>query len=113
MAGRPWHEPTDKSRAQVKALAAVGTRYEDIALVLDISADTLTRHYKRELQLGRVEANARMAQTLYQRGVDGNMTAAIFWLKTRAGWREADLMPDAGPEPDGFEVVPYDDESPT
>ena len=25
---------------------------------------------------------------IYQQAKDGNTTAAIFWLKTRAGWRE-------------------------
>lgn len=86
--GRPAHEPTPESRDKVKALSAVGARHEDIALLLEISADTLTKHYRRELDLGRIEANAKMAQTLYRKGLDGNIVAAIFWLKTRAGWRE-------------------------
>lgn len=72
----------------VQALSAVGVRYEDIATKLDISADTLVKHYRRELDLGRIEANASVAQTLYQSAKKGNVVAAIFWMKTRAGWRE-------------------------
>ena len=54
--GRPAHQPTDQNRLQVKTLAAVGIRYEDIATKLGISADTLTRYYRQELDDGRVDA---------------------------------------------------------
>jgi transposase len=86
--GRPAHKPTDQSRLQVKTLAAVGIRYEDIASKLGISSDTLTRHYGQELDDGRVDANAQIGRSLYEQAKAGNITAMIFWLKTRAGWRE-------------------------
>ena len=38
--GRPAHQPTDQNRLQVKTLAAVGIRHEDIAAKLGVSADT-------------------------------------------------------------------------
>ena len=41
--GRPPHLPNDDTRKQVYELSSVGTRYEDIATVLGISADTLTK----------------------------------------------------------------------
>lgn len=82
------HEPTDEDRRKVKALAAVGTRQEDIALVMSMSVDTLARHYRQELDHGRIEAVARVAQSLYQAAVGGDRTAQIFYLKTQGGWRE-------------------------
>jgi predicted transcriptional regulator len=85
------HIPDEKSRAFVKSLAAVGTRYVDIAHKLDITDDTLRKHYKAELEDGRIDANAQIANTLFQQAKKGNMTAAIFWLKTRAGWKETNV----------------------
>lgn len=82
------HIPTDESRKLVRSLSAVGVRYVDIAQKLEISDDTLVKHYKKELEDGRIDANASIGQTLFQQAKDGNTSAAIFWLKTRAGWKE-------------------------
>ena len=36
-----------------------------------------------------VEANLKVAQSLFQMATNGkNVAAAIFWMKARAGWRE-------------------------
>lgn len=82
------HVPTEETRARVEQFAAAGIRNEDIALYLGITRPTLDKYYKEELRIGTIKANTVIAQTLYQQAKDGNTTAAIFWLKTRAGWRE-------------------------
>lgn len=82
------HIPTDENKDKVKSLSAMGTRFEDIALELDISADTLTKYYRKELDKGRITANAKVAQGLYNQAIGGNTSAQMFWLKTRAGWKE-------------------------
>jgi hypothetical protein len=87
------HEPTDTTRTVVRALAAFGATREDIAGQLAINIKTLDKHYRRELDLGRIEATARVAERLYklatQEEITGaSVTAMIFWLKCRAGWRE-------------------------
>ncbi len=82
------HIPSDESRKLVRSLSAVGIRYVDIAQKLDIGDDTLVKYYKKELEDGRIDANAAIGQTLFQQAKDGNTSAAIFWLKTRAGWKE-------------------------
>ena len=66
------HEPTDENRKLVRGLAAVGVRHEDIAAKVDLSADTLVKYYKRELDDGRVDANAAVAKSLYQQAMSGN-----------------------------------------
>lgn len=86
--GRPAHEPDDLKRQLARSFSAVGMPYEDIAVKLKISSDTLAKYYKEELQLGRAEANAEIAKTLYQQAKAGNTAAMIFWLKTRARWKE-------------------------
>ena len=94
--GRPAHQPTDQNRLQVKTLAAVGVRHEDIAAKLGISADTLTKYYRQELDDGRVDANALVAKSLFEQAKAGNTTAMIFWLKTRAGWKETQVNEHTG-----------------
>jgi hypothetical protein len=81
---------TVEQRKMVRSLAAYGTRQEDIARCIGLrSAKTLRRHFREELDRAATEANAQVAQSLYQQATSGKKTAAtIFWLKTRAGWRE-------------------------
>lgn len=82
------HIPDEKTRLLVKNLSAVGIRYVDIAHKMDITDDTLRKHYKKELEEGRIDANAEIGRTLFQQAKNGNTSAAIFWLKTRANWTE-------------------------
>lgn len=86
--GRPPHEPTQESRDTAKRLSALGVPHEDIALRLKISADTLVKYYQEELDDGRIDANSAIAGTLFNQAKKGNTAAAIFWLKTRARWKE-------------------------
>jgi len=89
--GRPPHAPTEALRRQVKALAAYGVPQDEIGRVIGISKPTLERHYREELDRGEVEANAKVAESLFRKATgDGAqaVTAAICWLKTRARWRE-------------------------
>ena len=81
--GRPAYLVTSDTRAEVYNLSIVGTRYEDIALVMGMSNDTLKKHYKNELEKGRIEANAAVAGTLYEKAKQGDTSSMIFWLKTR------------------------------
>ena len=53
-----------------------------------IDAKTLRKHYRDELDLGTAKANAQVAGFLFNSARNGNVTAQIFWLKTRAGWKE-------------------------
>lgn len=86
--GRPAHKPTEQQRGQVRHLAAIGVPAQDIAEVIGISRRSLYTHYKEDLQGAAVKANAQIAGYLFAAAKKGNVTAQIFWLKTRAGWRE-------------------------
>ena len=101
--GRPPHLPTADTRIKVYTLSTVGTRHEDIASVLNISHDTLVKYYKEELDKGRIEANASVAETLFKQAKEGNTTAMIFWLKSRAKWKESTQHEISG-NPDGSPV---------
>ena len=101
--GRPPHLPNADTRNRVYMLSTVGTRHEDIASVLSISHDTLVKYYKEELDKGRIEANASVAETLFKQAKEGNTTAMIFWLKSRARWKESTQHEISG-NPDGSPV---------
>ena len=90
------HIPTEETRQLVRSLSAVGIKYVDIAGKLEISDDTLVKHYKKDLEDGRIDANASIGQTLFQQAKNGNTAAAIFWLKTRANWKETNAIEHSG-----------------
>jgi hypothetical protein len=86
--GRRAHKPDPLQRRQVEAMAAYGIPEFDIARVVGVDPKTLRKHYRDELDLGEIKANAQVAGYLYNAAKSGNVTAQIFWLKTRAKWRE-------------------------
>jgi hypothetical protein len=77
-------------REQVKTLAGYGLTHDEICAVMHLTGKTLRAHYREELDLGPIEANGEVARALYTNAVKkGNIVAQLFWLKCRAGWREA------------------------
>ncbi len=85
---RPAHQPDPVQRRQVEAMAAYGIPSTDIAQVVGIDPKTLRKCYREELDLGETKANAQVAGFLFSAAKNGNVTAQIFWLKTRARWKE-------------------------
>lgn len=69
-------------------MAAYGIPETDISRVIGVDPKTLRKHYRDELDLGEAKANAQVAGFLFNAAKNGNVTAQIFWLKTRAKWRE-------------------------
>jgi hypothetical protein len=88
MAQGKKHNPIKGDRDTVRRLSSLGVPHEDIALRLKISSDTLVKYYQDELDEGRIDANSTIAGTLFDQAKQGNTAAAIFWLKTRARWKE-------------------------
>jgi hypothetical protein len=96
--GRPPHEPTPQTRAMVETFAAFGIPQDDIARVTGITPPTLREHYREELDLGLIKANAKVAQNLFTIACNQNregLDAAKFWLRVRAGWSEYSPPPMA------------------
>jgi hypothetical protein len=87
--GRRAHAPDPSQRRQVEALRAYGIPETDIARAVSIDPKTLRKCYREELDLGETKANAQVAGFLFTAAKNGNVTAQIFWLKTRARWKEA------------------------
>lgn len=97
---RPEYKPTDKDRATVQTMAAYGIPQADIAAVVNCDLKTLRKHFRAELDTAAAQANARVAAALFRKATgEGpqSVTAAIFWLKTRAGWIDRSAVEHSGP----------------
>ncbi len=86
--GRRAHVPTPESRETVKMLKLVGATDEQVGRILGMSTDSLVKHYRQDLDDGKAELLGKVAQTLYQKALDGDVTSCIFILKTKAKWSE-------------------------
>ncbi|HEV7255902.1 MAG TPA: hypothetical protein VGN97_22745 [Mesorhizobium sp.] len=85
--------------AKVEALTGFGLSAQEIARVLELDETELAQAYARELGAGAIKANARVAERLFRKATgEGReaVTAAIFWLKTRARWREVNTHEHTG-----------------
>ena len=95
------HRPDEKTRRQVMLMAGIGIRREEICKIMEFSEETLDRYYHKELQISRHMLNAQVASNLFSIATSkdhrGAVTAAIFWMKTRARWKETiDVSNDDG-----------------
>ena len=82
------HAPSNESRQLVQLHATVGTPIGTIARLLGIDHKTLDKYYRNELDLAISQANATIGGALFNKAKGGDTAAMIFWLKTRARWRE-------------------------
>src|SRR5499427_2832877 len=87
-------------REKVRHLAGVGVRQDDIAKIMGCAPKTLRKRCRDDLDRGVAEANAIVSGSLFAAAKGGNVTAQIFWLKTRAQWREGAVRDDAAPAGD-------------
>lgn len=101
--GRPPFVPTDAQRKKVYKYASVGVPQEFIARLIinpetksGIGLATLNKYFRDELDLASTKATADVGGALYKNAISGNVTAQIFWMKTRAGWKETDKLEVSG-----------------
>ena len=100
-------------RRQVETLAGYGVPETEIANLIGIDAGTLRRHYREELDHGHTEATVKVAENLFRNATgDGpqSVTAAIFWLETRARWKETSVHGHVGKEPVVIEIKYHADD---
>ena len=100
---RKAFDVNDAVRERVRSFASVGVRQDDIARIIGCDPKTLRKYCRDELDRGTAEANAEIAGRLFAIAKAGNVVAQIFWLKTRAHWREREAPEDPIPGTDaGF-----------
>lgn len=93
--GRPpgWgHIPTEDTRRQVSVCMTLGLTHHQIGMLLGVTDDTIRKHYKKEIEVGKAGMTINVANNLYNIATDPDhknaATAAIFWMKAQGGWRE-------------------------
>ena len=80
-------------------MAAYGRPELNTAEIVGIDPKTLRKHYAEELEGGGFKASTKVAENLYRKATgEGReaVTAAIFSLKARAGWKETSTHELAG-----------------
>jgi hypothetical protein len=108
--GRPAFVPTKEQRNTVAMLSGFGIPHEGICQLVKhegepISRETLQKYFRADLDRGVHEANTKVAGSLFKAAIDqNNVGAMIFWLKTRARWKETPQQvaftdPDGNPAP--------------
>ncbi len=110
--GRPNHLPCEVTRKTVESMAAVGITQADIAKVVGVSEVTLRKHYREELDNAAIKANAQVGTWLFGACKEGNVTAQIFWAKTRMGWKETNVNQLQNLDENGNPVAPPVDVTP-
>jgi hypothetical protein len=74
-------------------MAGIGLTHDQIAKIVGVSDETLRKYYDDELSTASAKMTAQVAQNLYSIATSkgpGAVPSAIFWMKTRGGWREVD-----------------------
>ena len=95
--GRPATVLDDDQMAQVEALGAV-LSIEQIADYFGISKPTFYAIMERQPDVslrykrGKAKAIGSVSQGLLKKAREGDNTAAIFYLKTQAGWKETQTL---------------------
>ena len=103
---KPQHKPTEKTRAEIIALRSYGVPIKEVAAYIGIDDKTLYTYYKDELENSAIKANANVGKFLYQ-AASGQalqtgashgdcVRAAMFWAKTRMGWKETNVQEHTG-----------------
>ena len=89
-------EITDEVIRQVEALAANGLSEEQIGSVIGVSRSTIQRKTKENesfesaIKRGRHKGVAKVANALFQKAINGDNVAMIFFLKNRdsGNWKD-------------------------
>ncbi|HFC8533050.1 TPA: hypothetical protein ACFRHF_001798 [Neisseria lactamica] len=95
--GRPPFTFNDEQIVQIEALGAV-LSLAQMADYFGIALNTFHAACERQPEVlerykrGQAKAIGSVAQSLLMQAREGNLTAAIFYLKTRAGWRETQVV---------------------
>ena len=75
---------------QIEMLSGIGVPIDQIGRVVGIDKKTIQRHYRDALDIGQAKATSKIAKRLFDIATGESkeaLTACIFWLKCRGGWK--------------------------
>lgn len=82
------YKPTDEDRTFVEQAVMAGSRINDIADCLNITDDTLRKHFRYEIMTSRERLKSDAIRVLMDSLSDGSLDAAKYVLSRVAGWVE-------------------------
>lgn len=97
--GRPPYRRDERTARQVEAMVGYGLPIAAIGMVIGVSENTLRKYYGDEIAVGATKAIAKVIESLFRKATgdgQGAVTAAIFWAKTRCGWKETNVNEMSG-----------------
>ncbi len=92
--GRPKFVVTKEMCDKAEAYAAQGLTQEQIAMALGIGLSTLYEkqneftEFAEAIKRGKGKGIQTITNRLYEKALEGDNTAMIFYLKNRAGWQD-------------------------
>lgn len=96
----PKYVRDEQTARTVLTMTGYGITQERIGRVLQLDGKTLRAHYRRELDIGATEADARVVESLYRNATkNDNVAAQIWWTKARMGWKGTDVVQQEGAQP--------------
>lgn len=79
---------SSRDKRLVRALTACGNDYEEIAKILGVKPSMVRKLFREEMEVGGVQANAKVMGSIFKAATQDNMTAAIFWAKTQGSAKQ-------------------------
>lgn len=86
--GRPVFQPQEWHYQMVERLAGLGINQLDICTVIGVSENTFRKYFTDSWLLGKAQARAVAAGTLWKHIQSGNFNALQFYMRTQMGWIE-------------------------
>lgn len=84
----PRADLTDK----IKIMTAIGVTQRGICGVLQMSPETLQKHYRDALDFGSDTANTVVGGKIFEAAKRGEQWACTLWAARRMGWKETSVQ---------------------
>lgn len=95
---RKAFKPTKAQKHLVKVMSCYSIRQEDIATEVGLrSPKTLRKHFREELDRGRIGADIEVGKTLFRMAASGKRPSATIYYLNRQASRRARLRPVTPP----------------
>ncbi len=80
--------PTEEQRELIRNLRACGFTEDEIATATGLKKTTMLRHYRTEIDLGKVNVDSVVANNIARMAMAGDKTMCIYYSKSRMGWSD-------------------------
>lgn len=90
------YRPTEADRRFVERAVMAGSRINDIAACLNITDDTLRKHFRYEIATARERLKGEAVRVIMDSLADGSLDAAKYVMARVGGWSERHEVEHSG-----------------